>query len=84
MSSPVPIEHLPEIADLDDAQKKVRVPKALIVPAKIQKKLDTLEVKLSNTIEANKALKKQIAEMKSANSRVRRIPKVPAADPVAE
>jgi hypothetical protein len=59
--------------------KKARVAKPIVIPAKIQKKIESLDAKLLKVVADNKALKQQLSEIKSANSRVRRIPKpVPA------
>ena len=46
--------------------------------AKITKHLDSLQARNNKLAEENKKLKAAMAELKSLNSRVRRIPKAPA------
>lgn len=48
---------------------------------KIHKHLDTIKAKNDKLVAENKALKDHIRELKSMNSRVRRIPKQPAPAP---
>ena len=60
-----------------DAPKKASRPKKpLIVPTKVQKKLDTLQAKIDKLSADNKALKDHISHLKTSNTRIRRIPKV--------
>jgi cell division protein FtsB len=47
------------------------------VVAKIQKHLDTMTKKNEKLVEENRILKEKISELKSLNSRVRKIPKKP-------
>ena len=46
---------------------------------KVQKHVDALHAKIQKLTEENAALKSQLAEARSSNSRIRRIPKKPAA-----
>lgn len=46
---------------------------------KVQKHVDLLHAKIQKLTEENAALKAQLQEAKSSNSRIRRIPKKPAA-----
>lgn len=48
--------------------------------SKVQKHVDSLQAKIQKLAEDNAALKAQLAEAKSSNSRIRRIPKKPAAE----
>jgi len=70
----------------EQASKKKR---PVFVPPKVQKQLDAMKVKHDKLIADNKALKKQLADLKSSHSRIRRIPKAPvpaapASTPAAE
>lgn len=49
------------------------------VAAKVQKHVDGLHAKISKLAADNAALKAQLHEAKASNSRIRRIPKKPAA-----
>lgn len=49
--------------------------------AKIQKHLDTLQARNAKLVEENQKLKGTISELKSLNSRVRRIPKSQQPEP---
>lgn len=51
--------------------------------AKIQKHLDAIKDKNDKLISENQKLKQTIRELKSVNSRVRRIPKTPGQTPPA-
>lgn len=62
------------------ATKKKR---PVFVPPKVQKQLDALKSKQDKLVADNKALKKQLAELKSSHSRIRRIPKAPVPAPPA-
>lgn len=46
---------------------------------KVQKHVDSLHAKIQKLTEDNAALKAQLHEAKASNSRIRRIPKKPAA-----
>lgn len=50
------------------------------VVAKIQKHLDTMTKKNEKLSEENRVLREKISEMKSLNSRVRKIPKKPTGE----
>ncbi len=50
---------------------------------KVQKHVDGLHAKIQRLTEENAALKAQLHEAKASNSRIRRIPKKPAAAPAA-
>lgn len=59
-----------------EAPKKApRAKKPLIVPAKIQKKLESLQSKIEKLSTDNKTLKSQLSHLKTSNTRIRRIPK---------
>lgn len=51
--------------------------------AKVQKHVDSLQAKISKLAEDNAALKAQLQEARSSNSRIRRIPKRPVAGEAA-
>lgn len=68
--TPIQPETAEEIAP--SAPKKRR---AIVVPPKAQKRLEVLQSKVEKLSNDNKALKKQLADIKSAHSRIRRIPK---------
>lgn len=46
---------------------------------RVQKHIESLKVKTTKLAEENARLKQQLAESKASNSRIRRIPKKPAA-----
>ena len=47
--------------------------------ARVQKHVDAQQAKIKKLADENAALKAQLAAVKAANSRIRRIPKKPAA-----
>jgi regulator of replication initiation timing len=49
--------------------------------SKVQKHVDSLHAKIQKLLEENAALKAQLHEARSSNSRIRRIPKKPSAAP---
>lgn len=83
MSSEIPVPVPDATADATPAAApKPRKPQAPL-PAKVQKRLDVLEARNTKLSEDNKRLKQTMAELKSSNSRIRRIPKPSAtAEPV--
>jgi len=52
--------------------------------SKVQKYVDSLQAKIQRLTEENASLKAQLHEAKASNSRIRRIPKKPAAAPAAQ
>lgn len=64
-------------------KSKTSVKKTVVVPAKIAKKLETLEAKYNKALEDKKKLKDELSTLKSANSRIRRIPKTTPAETTA-
>lgn len=54
--------------------------RAVFIHPKTQKQLDALKAKQEKLTNDNKALKQQLADLKSSHSRIRRIPKVPSTD----
>ena len=80
-------QEIPATADAitsppDAPQKAPRVKKPVVLPAKIQKKLDSLNSKIEKLSTDNKSLKSQLAHAKTSHTRIRRIPK-PVAVPEA-
>ena len=50
-----------------------------VVVSRVQKHIDTLKTKTGKLAEENSRLKQQLADLKASHSRIRRIPKKPAA-----
>jgi hypothetical protein len=62
-------------------EKKKRAPSApKELHPKVQKAIDTLKAKNEKLAQDNKRLKGELQQQKSANSRIRRIPKIPNAN----
>jgi len=70
-----PTATVAESSTATSSQKKPR--KVVVLPAKIQKQLESLKAKNEKLAVSNKALKSQLQDLKSSHSRIRRIPKVP-------
>jgi len=61
-------------------QKTLRIKKPLVIPTKVQKKIESLQSKIEKLAADNKNLKTQLCEVKTSHTRIRRIPKVKSAN----
>ena len=74
-----------ETAESAATVKKPRAPKKeILLPAKIVRKLESLEAKNVKLLDDYKKLKAEHVLLKSASTRPRKIPKKPVVAPVAE
>lgn len=74
----IPAAQVPADTTTSVAKEK-KAKKTVTVPAKIARKLETLEAKYLKVVEEKKKLKVELSTLKSANSRIRRIPKTTVA-----
>ena len=75
--------NVPNDSPPDAPKKAPRAKKPLIIPSKVQKKLETLQSKIEKLSSDNKTLKSQLAHAKTSHTRIRRIPKVAAEEVTA-
>lgn len=62
-------------ATVEQHQENIKKRRVAPLPPKAQKKIDALEAKIEKLLNDNRGLKKQLQEIKSAHSRIRRIPR---------
>lgn len=77
MASITPV--VPPAAPVDLSVAAPKIKKTRLVHPKDQKTIDALKAKNLKLTEDAKSLKKQVSELRSAHSRIRRIPKTAAA-----
>ena len=69
------IPTLPAEATIEITEPAKKKAKVIYVHPKTQKQLDTLKAKNEKLVADTKGLKKQLSDLKSSYSRIRRIPK---------